>query len=121
MPLNRDNLENSIETFNKNMNIGRALIELCIVPYQHLKSLKFQKESIYYKLGYSVGLYAETLMFYGTSEQKYKGLRIAKSTFEYNKDDCKLIYAKPDKRVIRQGFETDIDIVFDLYKKTNQK
>ena len=70
IPFNNNILEDSILVLNRNINIGRELIALRIVPYKHLRSYNYQKDSFYYKLGYSLGLYAETLMFYGTLEQK---------------------------------------------------
>ena len=68
LSFDNDNIENSINILNDNMNVGRSLIELCIAPYEHLKSFDFQKDSFYYKLGYSIGLYTETMMFYGSVE-----------------------------------------------------
>ena len=99
------------------MRIGRELIELCVSPYKHLKSSDYHKSQFCYKLGYSIGIYAETLMFYGSLEQKYKGLQITKSTLDYSPNKQQLIYIKQNKEAIRKRFEKDINIVFDLYEK----
>ena len=115
IPFNNNTLEDSVFILNRNMNIDRELIALGIIPYKHLRSYDYQKDSFYYKLGYSLGLYAETLMFYGTLEQKQEGLYIAKSGLDFSTN--KLVYVTPNRENIRKGYEKDIDVVIALYEK----